>query len=107
MAPPLEGRKQKHKGESSNFLRELYFDVIGDILPQLFNVGGRPSTQVNRDGSMLAFLDTLKNLFLGKIRHPHTHMINHGIQAITFEGVYSEKLEKKQKKTNDALGHEN
>lgn len=103
MAPPVEGRRQKYKGESANPLREFYFDIIGDILPQLFNVGGRPQTQVNRDGSLLTFLDTLKNLLVGKIKHPHTHMINHGIQAITFEGIYNEKLEKKHKKQNDAF----
>lgn len=56
---------------------------------------------------MLAFLDTLKNLFIGKIKHPHTHMINHGIQAITFEGTHSEKLEKKYRKSGDGLGQEN
>ena len=69
-------------------------------------MGGRPSTQVNRDGSLLTFLDTLKNLLVGKIRHPHTHMINYGIQAITFEAIYNEKFEKKLKKSGDSFQHE-
>jgi len=97
-APPVTDRKPKYKGESTNPLRELYLDFIGDILPQLFNVGGRPSGSVNRQGNLMSLLDTLKNLFIGKIRLPHAHMINHGIQSITFEAVFSQQVQKMEKK---------
>ena len=95
LAPLVEGRKPTYKGESSNPLREWWLDFIGRVLPGLFEVGGRPSTRINHDGSVLALLDTLKNLFLGKIKLPHTPMINLGIHSMTIEGVYSEKIAKK------------
>ena len=41
------------------------------------------------------------DILIGKNRMPHTHMINHGIQAITFEAVYNEKLDRKNKKTEN------
>ena len=34
-------------------------------------------------------MESLKNSLVGKVHMPHSHLIDHGVHALTFEGVFS------------------
>jgi hypothetical protein len=40
--------------------------------------------KINYKGSIFPMFDSLRNSFIGKLQHPHTHFIEKGCHAITF-----------------------
>jgi hypothetical protein len=40
--------------------------------------------------NMLQLAESVKNGLVGKLHLPHAHMIDHGIQAITYEAQYNQ-----------------
>jgi hypothetical protein len=59
--------------------------------------------RVQWSGTVLSLLESLKNSLIGKVHFPHSPMIDHGLHAITFEGVYSPAVAKKETKGYEDL----
>jgi len=67
--------------------RVAYLDFL-DKLMGLFDKKG-PCRFTN----IIQVAESLKNGLIGKVHLPHSHMIDHGIQAITYEANYDEKYQ--------------
>ena len=40
----------------------------------------------------MSLLDSLKNSFIGKVHMPHSHLIEYGIQSLTYEIIYNKQI---------------
>ena len=77
----------KEVGSSST--RAAYLSFLESVLIQIW---GEKDGKVNRDGTIMSLLDSLKNSFTGKVHMPHSHMIEYGIHALTFEAIYNKQV---------------
>jgi hypothetical protein len=68
--------------------------LLGELLP---HVGGEP---VNKQGTVMSLLESLKNSLIGKVHMPHSPLIDHGIHALTFEGIFSSATQKAAAKSS-------
>lgn len=48
----------------------------------------------------MSLLESLKNSLVGKVHMPHSHLIDHGVHALTFEAVFSAAVHKSDGKSS-------
>lgn len=85
LAPP----KQK-----TGSMRDTYLNALQQVY-EIVHPGGL----INRAGSLVNMLESMKAQMFGKLHMPHSQMIEYGIHAATFELVHRKQTSRTQPKT--------
>jgi len=77
--------------KGSGGIRDIYLKALDEVL-RLFD------QRVQFKANVMSLLESLKNSLIGKVHMPHSPMIDHGLHALSIEGVYSKSASKKETK---------
>ena len=87
-----EGGQSRQARGSGPSIRDYYLDILDQLLVLI------EGKRVNRQGTVMSLLESLKNSLIGKVHMPHSHLIDYGVHALTFEAVFSQQAAKQEGK---------
>jgi len=90
------GQSGRARGSSSS-IRDYYLDILDQLLVLI------EGKRVNRQGTVMSLLESLKNSLIGKVHMPHSHLIDYGVHALTFEAVFSQQAQKQEAKESSHM----